>query len=185
MSILQDLRLNCMLRKNALARRRPPGPKSPRSMTVTELADAASTERGPRLKQVLVELEQRRGKEVLAGLCTAAGSYDREVQQLGRDLLDRHLTRQPAAFVKDKLKDDQPEVRMAAARVAAAKHPALAGAVIDLLVDDQADVRTAARQALVGLSRGEDFGPSADAGKDEREQARQKWRAWWERQTRR
>jgi hypothetical protein len=185
MGILQDLRLNCMLRKNALARRAPAGPKAPRSLTVAELAEAAGTARGPRLKQVLVELERRRGPEVLAGLCTAAGSYDREVQQLGRDLLDRHLARQPAAFVKEKLRDEQPEVRMAAARAAAARHPSLAGGVIDLLADDQADVRAAAHQALVRLSRGQDFGPSAAAGRDERAQARQQWRAWWERQSRR
>ena len=35
-NVLQDLRFRCMLRKNALARRGPPGPKAPRAMSNAE-----------------------------------------------------------------------------------------------------------------------------------------------------
>jgi hypothetical protein len=181
-NVLQDLRFRCMLRKNALARRGPPGPKAPRVMSTAELAQAAGSERGPRLKQVLTELETRRGKEVLDGLTVAATSYDSDTKKLGRDLLERHLGRQPAAFVKDRLADEQAAVRLAAVRVVAAKFPVLAPAVIDLLGDADAEVRAAAREALVRLSRGQDFGPSPDAAAAEREQAQQKWRDWWARQ---
>jgi hypothetical protein len=181
-NVLQDLRFRCTLRKNALARRGPPGPKAPRVMSNADLAKAASTERGPRLKQVLTELETRRGKEVLDGLTVAATSYDSDTQKLGRDLLDRHLGRQPAAFVKARLGDEQAAVRLAAVRVVAARFPALAPAVIDRLADDDAEVREAAHTALVRLSRGQDFGPAPDAATSEREQAQQKWRDWWARQ---
>jgi hypothetical protein len=181
-NVVQDLRFRCMLRKNALARRGPPGPKAPRVMSTADLAKAASTERGPRLKQVLTELEKRRGREVLDGLTVAATSYDSDTQKLGRDLLDRHLARQPAAFVKARLADEQAAVRLAAVRVVSAKFPALATAVIDRLADDDAEVREAAHTALVRLSRGQDFGPSPEAATPEREQAQQKWRGWWARQ---
>ena len=54
--------------------------------------------------------------------------------------------------------------------------------MIDLLGDSDTEVRAAARDALVRLSRGQDFGPSPDAPTSEREQAQQKWRDWWARQ---
>src|SRR5947209_4185177 len=102
-TVLKDLRLACMLRNNYLARQAPPLPKPPRAMTAAELARAAGSARGPRLKQVLVELEQRRGPEVLAGLGVAANSDDPATSQLGRDLLDSHLRRQTAAVGKESL----------------------------------------------------------------------------------
>jgi len=126
-SVLQDLRVAVMLRKNALARRPKAGPKSPRAMSLGELADAVSNERGPRLKSLLTELSNRRGKEVLPGLANAAGSYDKDIQKLGRDLLERHLSRQTETVVKEKLKAELVEVRKAAVRVVAAKMPRLAG----------------------------------------------------------
>ncbi|HEY7310800.1 MAG TPA: hypothetical protein VH643_15660 [Gemmataceae bacterium] len=182
--VLKDLRVGVAMRKNAVARR-PSGPKTPRAMSVVELADAASSERGPRLKALLTELEKRRGKEVLPGLANAAGSYDKDIQKLGRDLLYSHLTRQTEAVVKEKLKDELVEVRQAAVRVVAAKFPRLGGELIDLLDDEKADVRTAAHDALVKLNRGEDFGPAADAGKEQIAEAQEKWRTWWNRRSRR
>jgi hypothetical protein len=184
---LQDLRFRVMIRKNQLARRpagKAPGPKSPRAMTTTELADAASSERGPRLRSLLTELETRRGKEVVDGLTVAARSYERDTRKLGRDLLERHLARQPADFVKEKLTDEQAEVRRAAVRVVAFRHPRLAGDVIDLLTDEDEAVRTAAHETLVRLGRGQDFGPAADADKDQRLDAQRKWRTWWDRRLR-
>jgi hypothetical protein len=182
---LQGLRVKAMLRKNALARLRPTGPprtKTPRSMTTAALVKEASTVRGPRLKMVLTELGRRKEKEALSGLVVAAGSYDRDTQKLGRELLDKSLARHSAAVVKGKLADDSPVMRSAAVRVIAARHPRLAGELITLLDDDKPAVRLEAHRALVRLSKGEDFGPSSSAGKDQRKQAQRKWRAWWERQ---
>jgi hypothetical protein len=178
---LQDLRVKVMVRKNYLARRGPPPPKGPRAMSTADLAKAASTERGPRLSAVLKELEGRKGKEALEGLAVAAGSYDRDTQKLGRELLEKHLARQPASSVKERLKEDQAEVRRAATRVVADKHPSLAGALIDLLDDDSSDVRAEARRALVRVSRGEDFGPPEKATRAQRREAQRKWRDWWKR----
>src|SRR5947209_6201704 len=191
-AVLNDLRVRCMFRRNTLARLPTPAPAfapapattASRPRTTAQLVEAASTERGPRLRQVLLELEQRRGREVLDGLTVAAASYDRDTRQFGRDLLDRHLARLPAAAVRERLADKQAEVRKAAARVVAARFPALAGALIALLDDEQAEVRAEARRALVRLAHGEDFGPAADATPAQREQALERWRDWWVRSRR-
>lgn len=181
--VLQDLRVGVAMRKNALARRpaSAAGPKTPRGMTVSELADAASIERGPRLRSILFELEKRCGSEVVPALANAAASYEKDIQKLGRDLLDRHLARQTEAVVKEKLRDELVEVRKSATRVVAGRMPRLAGDLIDLLDDDKDEVRAAAHAALVRLSRGQDFGPSADADKEKIAEAQAKWRTWWDR----
>jgi hypothetical protein len=197
MRALQDLRVQCMLRKNALLRSGlassapvpttvsgTAGAKAPKSMTNAELLEGASTERGPRLKQILVELEQRKGPEVYQGLALGAADSDLEMRQYSRDLLDRHLGRQKPDDIKEKLKDEEPEVRKAAARVVTSKMPTLAGAVIDLLADGEADVRQAAHAALVKLAKGQDFGPDEKATREQCETAQAKWREWWKRQKR-
>jgi hypothetical protein len=188
MGLLKDLRASCLLRKAAVARK--PGgsvggsseEKSLRSMSVAALAQAASNERGPRLKAVLMELEQRQGDEVIAALGTAATSYEAEIQQLARDLLLRHLSRQTNTVLKDKLKDDRAEVRAAAASIVGSKGLRLGSELIDLLADENARVRDAAHLALVRLNRGVDFGPKASASETEREAAIKKWREWWAKQ---
>jgi hypothetical protein len=178
---IQNLRFQVLMRKNALARRAPPPPRTPRTMTTAELVKAVSTQRGPRLKVLLQELATRRGKEVLDGLSLGAASYDRDVQKLSRGLLDRHLGSQSAAAIKARLEDASAEVRCAAVRVLAARHPGHAGDLIDLVADDRAEVRAEVRAALVKLSGGTDFGPRPDADRAAREQARRQWRAWWDR----
>jgi hypothetical protein len=177
---VQDLRFRTTLHKNTLASQMTTlrGPKLPKYMSLAELTGEASTAQGPRLKQVLLELEGRRGPEVLGGLSVAATNSDADIQKLSRDLMDKHLSRQSANTVKERLKDENVEIRKAALRVAGAKHPSLTGNVIDLLTDAQADVRETAHQSLARQSR-EDFGPNPDATTQEREQAQQRWREWW------
>jgi hypothetical protein len=179
MNILQDLRVMCMLRRNALARlEEKTGVKSPHKMTTLELADAAGRESGTRLKQVLMELGQRKGQDVLSGFVAAAGSADKDGKQMGRTYLESYLTGQGIELVQKKLKDDQVETRRSAAR-AAAKFPSLTGDLIGLLGDPDPDVADAAHQSLVQLNKGDDFGP---ASKSEIEASRQKWQAWWDKQ---
>jgi hypothetical protein len=180
-NVLQDLRVMCMLRRNALARlEEKTGIKSPRKMTTSELADAASGDNGPRMKMMLAELEQRKGPEALRGLASAAGSGEKEVRQLGRDLLDKHLTRQGIEFIQKKLKDDRPEVRQSAAR-SAAKYPSLADDLIVLLGDSNPDVADTAHQSLVKIGGGADYGP-ASAAKTDVDAAQKKWQAWWDKE---
>jgi hypothetical protein len=191
--VLKDLKVTCQLRKAYLQRvalmnkgnlgkSAGAAGKPPRSMTVAELAEAAGSERGPRLKLVLTELEKRKGPQVLEALGAAAGNYEKDIQQHARDLLDKHLARQPAAVVKAKLKDDRAEVRAAAARTVAARGLHYGSELIDLLTDSDKGVRQAARQALVRLSRGQDFGPEPGASEDDVAVAVRDWSAWWDKQ---
>jgi hypothetical protein len=179
LAVLRDLRTACMLRQNQVARLASAGPKPPPSLSTGELAEAAGSERGPRLKQVLTELEQRRGDEPINALGVAASSYEGDVRDLARDLLASNLARQGAAVVRAKLGDDRAEVRAAAARAVGTKFPALAGEVIDLLNDRDEGVRQAAHQALVRVNRGTDLGPAEEASDTSRADAVTKWRAWW------
>jgi hypothetical protein len=165
--VIKDLRVACMLRKGALQRqalaagvRVAPAAPSLRSLPLADLVGAAGSERGPRLKLILMELEQRQGGKVIDALgAAAAGSYETDVQELARGLLVRHLTRQGGAVLKNRLKDDRPVVRAAAARVVGARGLRYGAELIELLGDDDATVRQAARQALVQLARGTDYGP--------------------------
>ncbi|MCS6851706.1 MAG: hypothetical protein NZ700_11125 [Gemmataceae bacterium] len=186
-ALLRDLRVAVTLRRNAVARKAPQppaGPKPPRSMTTPELVAASASAEGTRLRQVLIELEQRSGDEVLSALASATADDDRAIQQLARDLLVRHLSRQPADAIRKKLQDSRAAVRRAAVQVVAAKGWNWGDDLIALLGDGDEAVRQSARAALVRLSGGTDFGPEEPAGEAERQAAVAKWRAWWERRAR-
>jgi hypothetical protein len=184
---LQDLRVRILLRKNALARRTPASPGMNATglakLSTTQLAKAASTQRGAPLHATLRELAKRDGKEVVPALALAAGSYDEATRKLGRELLDAHLGRQSRSAVQEALGDDSTEVKKSAVRVLADKHPDLVPAILDRLTDDDEAVRAEAREALKKLSKGEDFGPSPGATKEEQREARKRWQDWWERKT--
>ena len=184
---LNDLRVQCMLRKNALARLgvtgTPVGPKPVTSLTTVELVKAADSAKGSRLKQVLTELEKRRGAEVLTVLAVKMKESDRDVRTLAQELVDRHLGRQKPDVIRAKLADDDAEIRKASIRVAVRK-PELVGDVIARLDDALTDVREEAHSSLVKLAKGKDFGPRGDADAGERQKAQERWRTWWQSQKR-
>ena len=189
MGVIKDLRVSVMLRKNAVARntvvvKTHPSAKALGSMSVPDLVRSTEIEKGPRLGQVLVELEKRDGGQVIDALGKAAAATPEiETQELARTLLTKHLSRQDGLIVKERLKDDQAEVRAAAAQAAGIKVLRLVGSeLIDLLNDDNGGVRGAARKALVVLSRGADYGPEPEAEAPDREAAIRKWRDWWAQQ---
>jgi hypothetical protein len=197
LGIIKDLRVLCTLRKRTLAQeegratirtlpgsramdstRATTGKKDVRDLGLSELIEAAGSERGPRLKAVLTELGRRHGEPVIAAIGAAAATYDGEVQQLARDLLVRQLSGVSTRELKEKLKDDRAEIRAAAARTAGRKGTHLETELIELLSDAEAIVRQQAHQALVTLSKGTNFGPKDGASEAERKEAQQKWRAW-------
>jgi hypothetical protein len=185
--ILQDLRLACTFRKSAVQRKKlaaaTAGPKAPRSMSMDELTTAAGSERGDRLKQVIGEVGRRGGDGAIALLGSVArATYEADVQELARDQLSRNLAKLTPAALAKKMKDDRVEVRIAAARVAGEKKHRLGSELIELLEDEEVRVREAARQALVRLSGGADYGPDAKASEKARAEAIEQWRAWWSQQ---
>ncbi|MCI0465293.1 MAG: hypothetical protein L0Z62_50875 [Gemmataceae bacterium] len=90
----------------------------------------------------------------------------------------RELSHGSTEGIADKLQDEQPAVRWLAALVAHRKRMPLEKELIERLTDSQVQVREAARQALVKLSRGNDFGPTAKATAAQVAQAQQAWRHW-------
>jgi HEAT repeat protein len=183
--LLNDLRVGCMLRKRVAAahtalaaREKSKEQKTLRSMSVSELATAVTTEKGARLKVLLTELGGRKGSEAVAALGSAAASGDKETVALARRLLAANLARLAAKPLREVLKDERIEVRMAAARAAATKGLALADNLIELLGDTSVAVRRSAHQALVKVGKGTDQGPGDDPSDDDWAQAAKAWRAW-------
>ncbi len=81
-----------------------------------------------------------------------------------------------------RLVDERPMVRWVTVQVIALRRLPLEVDLIDLLSDKSPEVSQAARQGLVRLSRGCDFGPSPQATAAQRTQALAAWRRWLARQ---
>jgi hypothetical protein len=203
LGVIKDLRFGVSLRKSALARagitkynpalgyasdpaaRTTIKPLS--SLSDSELAAAAGSDRSPRLKRILTELGTRKSEDALNALAAAAGSlYEEDVQKTAREALLTNLSQQSPAVVQAGLKDDRIEMRVAAAAAAGTRSlTACGGDLVDLLADTEARVRDAAHQALVKLNKGGDLGPSANATDADRDAAVKKWRDWWGKQSKR
>jgi hypothetical protein len=194
-AVLGDLRVVCMVRKRVVVsqlalnkgttNKGTTGARSPRAMSVAELAAAIKKEKGNRLKLLVAELADRRGAEVVSALATAAATKNSELAPLARRHLTRHLAKLGKSALLDRFQDERTEVRAAAARAAGVKKLPLGEELILLLTDDSAEVRKAAHQSLVKLSKGVDYGPKEGASEKERSAALEKWRAWLDRQGKR
>ncbi len=99
------------------------------------------------------------------------------LQQL-REKLVREMWPEDADELKQRLADEQPVVRLVAVQVITQRRLPLEKELIELLTDSSVEVREAARQGLVRLSRGCDFGPSSQATAAQRMQAATAWRRW-------
>jgi HEAT repeat protein len=118
----------------------------------------------------LERLRDGKGTVHTEALAAAAGRLDGEVQEKVRDALVQRLTRMTAATLRNKLSEENPEVRRAAALACAQKEdPAHVPDLMTRLEDADAAVARAARQALSALT-GEEFKSS------------QQWKEWWQKQ---
>ncbi len=179
MGMLQDLRVACMTRRNALLRQGIASPTSPKTLTTAQLIEQTRKETGPKLRPLLAELAMRRGDEPLAAFVgVAEGNSDKQMQQLARNLLVARFANETAAQLKKRLQDDRPEIRKAAIGAIAARGVPLGSELIDCLQDKDATVREAARQLLVRMNRGIDYGPRS-SDDYEIERSLREWRAWW------
>lgn len=179
---LKDLKLACMLRKSYLQQAGlllPPGKKAPKLLGTDELANAAGKEKGPYLKQVLTELEQRDGEKVLIGLSAALARPEQETRLLAHSLLLKHLDRQSPSALKSLLQTKQEPVRLSVILYIGTRKLAWGDELIDALEDESPKVQQLARQALVQLSGGKDFGPAPTASASARQAAVEQWRQWW------
>jgi hypothetical protein len=180
---LENLRVQLMLRKNALERL-PLPPRSLEKMATEGLVQLSTAERGERRKVVLNELAKRDGKEAMLALARAASVTDRVMQPLARQGLEQQIGRASESSLRELLSDPAFEIRKAAIRVAATNRE-LTRYIIERVADERADVRAEARAALTRLANNKvDFGPMPTATKAQQKKALQQWQEWWDKQTR-
>jgi hypothetical protein len=80
--------------------------------------------------------------------------------------------------LRAKLKDDNPLYRLGAVQTVHRRRVHLERDLIECLDDSQPLIREGARQALVRLARGADFGPRIAADRLDRKQAARRWQTW-------
>jgi hypothetical protein len=140
-----------------------------------ELVQAPSS----RQAALIEKLQQTKGVANTQALASAIPLLSGTAKQKARDALAERLARMTIQTVRDKLRDEQVEVRRAAALACAMKEDKkFVPDLINLLGDSERTVLRAAHAALKSLT-GEDFGPKPDAGMAESLQAIAKWKAWW------
>ncbi len=126
------------------------------------------------------QLRDAKGSAFTETLAAAIPKLDGGAKKKAREALAERLSRMTSATLGEKLRDDNLEVRRAAALGCAMKEDkAHCERLIDLLDDAEVPVQRAAYAALKSLS-GEDHGPSVEATVAEKAKAVVAWKAWWE-----
>jgi hypothetical protein len=122
---------------------------------------------------MLVRLRDSKGLANTLALASAIPGLRGDMQEKAREFLTDRLTRMTAETLRDKLTDEDAEVRRAA--VVACTRKGNKSLVPDLIAMLDGDEPLTARLAESGLKEltGQDFGAAAE------------WRAWWEREGRR
>jgi hypothetical protein len=140
---------------------------SPAALLANELVRSSGAEQGALFQR----LRDTKGPQYTEALTFAIPHLEGEAKQKAREALVQRLSRLTPETLTTYLKDEEAEIRRAAALACAARE--LKGHIpklIPLLRDREAAVVQATHQALKDLS-GQALGPSADA-----------WEAWWKKQ---
>jgi hypothetical protein len=154
----------------------------PADETATEIARLGNelvSAAGAQQEELLEQLKQGKGASYTEALARGIPQLHGTVKTKARAALAERLARMTAGTLHNKLSDQSPEVRRAAALACAMKGdkafiPALAG----LLEDRQNSVVRAAHTALKELT-GVDLGPAQDAAPQEVGKAAMAWKEWW------
>jgi hypothetical protein len=136
-----------------------PALEGPSARLADELVKAPLAER----EAVLKKLQESKGPEYTEALAGAIPQLEGEAKAQARDALSQRLARMKAETLAQYLKDDEPEIRRAAALACAMKElKDLAPQIVPLLRDREPGVAPAAHTALKHLT-GQDFGKDATA----------------------
>lgn len=157
---------------------KPPESPSEAERLAAELVQAVPAKQ----ERLLEDLRESKGAVHTQALLSAIPKLEGDVKKKARDALAERMSRMTAATVRERLGDDNAEMRRAAALACAMREekehiPRL----IELLDDPETQVARAAYAGLKSLS-GKDFGPAKDAGRAEIAKAIAAWRAWWKEQ---
>jgi hypothetical protein len=132
-----------------------------------------------RQNELLDQYESSKGVVYTQALAAAIPKLSGPVQAKARDVLAERLSRMTAGTLRARMKDEDAEIRRAAALACATKEDrAQVPELISLLDDSQPGVVRAAHAALKSLT-GKDLGPPAGAGRTERSAAAARWKSWW------
>jgi hypothetical protein len=167
--------------KGTAGESRPTPPRTgPAAGLGRELVAAPAERRGA----ILEQLREGKGVAYTEELASAIPSLEGTSKRQAREALAQRLTRMKAATLRHYLKDEDAEIRRAAALASAMKEikehiPDL----IRMLSDREPAVQRAALAALKELT-GQDFGPRPEADRAERARAIAAWETWWSKQVR-
>jgi hypothetical protein len=161
-------------------------PRSPQAKPAdsvgARMADDLVKAAGSRRTQLLQQYSEGKGTDFTVALALAVPQLNGDRQRKAREALVERLTRMTDKTLASYFEDEQPEIRRAAALACARKgSKSLIPQIVPLLHQTQRPVVEGAHEALKELT-GQDFGPTADAGRDECKQAAQRWLAWWNKQ---
>jgi HEAT repeat protein len=127
--------------------------------------------------QLKIAVEQKAALELFSLWTEINLTLNRsEIKKQRQTLMD--LGKADEKALEQALTDKNPMVRLTAIQEISKRRLPLERDLIERLLDEQPLIRTAARQALIRLARGLDFGPKAGAARLEHFQAVQRWRHW-------
>jgi hypothetical protein len=151
-------------------------PVDPESARLTEDLVKAN---GVRQKTLLAEMQKGKGSRYTEALAAAIPQLEGEPRRKARDALAERLTRMKDDTLAEYLHDEESEIRRATALAIAMKDSKpLSPNLIPLLSDSEIGVVRAAHAALKEMTQ-EDFGPAANASREDRDRATLKWLQWW------
>jgi uncharacterized protein (TIGR03067 family) len=140
-----------------------------------ELVQAPPAARDP----LLEKLKAGKGLVHTQALAAAIPHLTGPSKIKARDALAERLARMTISTLEDKLRDESPEIRRAAALACAMKEERRSiPPLIHLLEDREPAVLRAAHAALKALT-GQDLGPAADASAADQAKAVAAWKSWW------
>jgi HEAT repeat protein len=146
------------------------------------LRDALVEAPPSRQTELLPLFKERTGATYDRALILAIPSLATETQKFARIVLADRLFASPVGELRNKLCDEEPEVRRAAIRACRVREEKpLVPDLIALLDDARTEVAEQVAPALRQLT-GRDFGPVNGASPEQRRQAMTAWREWWEEQ---
>jgi HEAT repeat protein len=149
------------------------------SMDATSLSADLTAAPAEMQLSVLERLRDAKGIENTDALASAIAKLSGEVKRQARVALIERLKRMTAATLRDKLRDENEEVRCAAVLACGRKNAReLIADLMQLLDDPAMDVVLSARLVLIELT-GQDFGPRSVADRRGRAEAADAWRKWW------
>ncbi|HTU89544.1 MAG TPA: HEAT repeat domain-containing protein, partial [Gemmataceae bacterium] len=152
------------------------------SVEGNQIASALLKATVSRRNELLETMESEKGVQYTEALAVVIPKLEGETQRKARRALANRLTRMKDETLQEYFRDDDVEIRRAAALAAGQKDSkSLVPDLIGLLRDPQIIVVRAAHASLKELTE-QDFGPAAEATREERDQAVRKWIDWWSKQ---